>query len=124
MKYKKNIFGKTVEQNEDKNSFLHDLEKSRNPTIRGDIKSLHFLSGIFFVWEVFLLIEIFLKIPMTFSNKILTIFFDIIFPISIGIVKIKFIDPFFDSFTIKIKYIFMVVVFTVFGIILWYVKTH
>ena len=53
MKYKKNIFGKIINEENEKNFFLNNLENNSNPYIRKKIGVLHSFAGWLFMIFVF-----------------------------------------------------------------------
>ena len=124
MKYKKNIFGKIINEENETNFFRNNLENNSNPYIRKKIGVLHSFAGWFFIYDIYIFIDCVLNIPVKFENKFMTILMMGIFPFSVGIIKIAFIDPFFDKISYKIKWFFMIFVFAVFSFFLWYIKTH
>ena len=60
MKYKKNIFGKIINEENETNFFRNNLENNSNPYIRKKIGVLHSFAGWFFMIFVFAVFSFFL----------------------------------------------------------------
>lgn len=112
MKYRKNIFGKTViDDDNSKSSLKKELDQNNNPYIARQLGALHFLAGFIFIWEVLVLVEILFKIEIKFTLtnsklNILNFFLVLIFPHIFGLLRIFVIDRFLDTFSLKLKWLF------------------
>ncbi len=66
--------------------------------------------------DVFLILKTFFEIDIYIESVVLRIIVYLIIPFTLGEVKVIFIDPFFDKISVKIKWIF---VFLVFGVLVF-----
>ncbi len=116
MTYRRNIFGKLVPKKEEDYSVkrikkgTHEYYSARNR------QGLHFFAGFFFVWCVYLLLDMAfgIEIKIKDGNIGLIVIYVIGIPSIFGLLKILIFDPFFDTFSDKIKWLFMFFVFALF----------
>lgn len=109
MKYRKNIFGKTVIDDESpKPSLRSRLDNNSNMYTAKQIGQLHCLAGFVLIWEIYYFLGKFFNINLKIQKEnpvpgILLIFG---LPLIFGLLRILVLDRFFDRISWKIKWWF------------------
>lgn len=120
MKYKRGLFGKVVPKNEDRNRIKRSLENNPDTYTAKSIIELHGLAGALFVWCIYLLLDLLfgIEIRVPKGNAFLAFFWVLGIPIIFGIIKIKIIDKFLDTFDYRIKWLFLIFVAVLFTMLI------
>ena len=119
MKYKRTLFGKIKKINNEAK------KKNFDPTREQNIKVLFCLSGVFLIYNFYLFLEGFLKIPLNFGkNKFFIIFMILVFPWIFGYLSVKFIAPLLESINHKLPLVWAIFIFIIFGLQIWYLKNN
>ncbi|WP_215904673.1 hypothetical protein [Treponema sp. C6A8] len=117
MKYKRSLFGKVVPKNEDRNRIKRSLEHNPDPYTERNIIQLHGLVGVLFVWCIYILLDMLfgIEIQVPKGNAFLAFLWVMGIPVLFGVIKVKIIDKFLDTFDYRIKWFFMIFVFVLFA---------
>lgn len=116
MKYKRSLFGKAVSKNEDRKRIKRSLENNPDTYTARCIIQLHILVGAVFIWCIYILLDMLfgIEIRVPKGNAFLAFLWVMGIPLLFGMIKIKILDPFLDTFDYRIKWFFMIFVFVLF----------
>ncbi len=92
------------------------MEKNEFQTYRNfKISVIHFYSVYALMLDICLTLNMFFNVDVGFESVILRLLLYILLPFIVGILKVVFIDSFFNRISVKIKWIFTIVVFAYFA---------
>ena len=117
MKYKKNLFGKTIIIDEKTEpSLKSQLDDNQNTQLRGQLYGLHFLAGYLLVWEILCFLDMFFGVHLKITDKnniinIINAFIVFLLPFIVGLLRLLVIDRFLDKFSWKAKWWFTGITF-------------
>ena len=120
MKYKRTFLRKIKKVNNNTRK-----KKDYDPTYEKNIKVLFLVSGVLLIYNFYFFLTGFLKNPLNFgNNKFLIIFMILIFPWIFGYNIVRFIAPVLESINHKLPWVWIIVIFIIFGIQFWYLKRN